>query len=322
MRSGVRAVTAAAALGLFLAGCATLHGEPAGAAQEASAALFMDCRGPATDKPTVVLEAGVFGTSADWDNILREQGHASRICAYDRAGLGASGRVSGAHNALDNARLLARRLDLMGETGPVILVGHSNGGLYAQTFATLYPGRVAGLVYVNGVGVDDLDSPILMKSLRQEADFARFALLAGRLHLTGLAISPVILALELAPEAAQRKRDALTSIRHLTNGAAESVSLPGDLAAVRAAGAVPADIPVVAIVSVPLKPSAEDSAWRSAEAMPVRHACQGWLLEIRGGDHVSPLARDKAYLLAALTWLHTPGLRDPARPCTDKSVKG
>lgn len=312
----VGAILAAAALSAGFLACGTTT---AAAAEQPR--LFFDCRGPVTERPTVILEAGVFGTSADWDNILRDYGATSRICAYDRAGLGASAKVSGAHNAMDNARTLARHLDEMGETRPVILVGHSNGGLYVQAFATLFPDRVAGLVYVNGVGVDDLDDPLLISSLRQEADLGRFAVVAGRLHVTGLALSPAILALELDAAAAGRKRRALTSLRHLTNGSAEAAVLVADLSVIRAAGAVPPGIPVVAVVSMPRHRTTINDAWRKAEAAPVRRACQGWILDVKGGDHVSPLARDRAYLLEALAWLATPDLADPARACTDKAYK-
>ena len=50
--------------------------------------LFVDCRGAPTASPTVILEAGAFGTSADWDRVLDDLSAGGRVCAYDRAGVG------------------------------------------------------------------------------------------------------------------------------------------------------------------------------------------------------------------------------------------
>ena len=52
--------------------------------------LHVDCRGEGTASPTVILEAGAFGTSADWDFVLDDLAAEGRVCAYDRAGLGQS----------------------------------------------------------------------------------------------------------------------------------------------------------------------------------------------------------------------------------------
>ena len=51
--------------------------------------LRLVCEGPEEPGPTVILEAGAFGFSADWAVVqgrLAAQG--LRSCAYDRAGLG------------------------------------------------------------------------------------------------------------------------------------------------------------------------------------------------------------------------------------------
>lgn len=47
---------------------------------------------------------------------------------------------------------------------------------------------------------------------------------------------------------------------------------------------------------------------------------QGWVLDAVGGSHDSPLGRDRSYVLAAVRWLQTPGLK-AAEACTDPAFK-
>ncbi|MFS6701111.1 alpha/beta fold hydrolase, partial [Staphylococcus aureus] len=70
-------------------------------------------------------------------------------CSYDRAGYGFSDpaeRPSDAANAVDDLHRLVERAGL---TLPMVLVGHSNGGIYASLYARTYPGDVAGMVLVD-----------------------------------------------------------------------------------------------------------------------------------------------------------------------------
>ena len=48
----------------------SLFGSPAAARGALVGGMFADCRGARTESPTVILEAGAFGTSADWDFVL------------------------------------------------------------------------------------------------------------------------------------------------------------------------------------------------------------------------------------------------------------
>jgi pimeloyl-ACP methyl ester carboxylesterase len=73
----------------------------------------------------------------------------TRVCAYDRAGYGLSDPARRASDADNTAADLGRLLDTAPIDGPVVLVGHSLGGLYAIHFANLHPGRVAGLVLLD-----------------------------------------------------------------------------------------------------------------------------------------------------------------------------
>jgi pimeloyl-ACP methyl ester carboxylesterase len=199
---GLRATVLAAAA-LILAGASSARAQPA-------SNLFVDCRGQPTASPTVILESGAFGTSADWDLVLDDLAKEGKVCAYDRAGVGASPARDGTEDVVSIAHELAGLLDALGETRPVILVGHSNGALYAETFAALWPGRVAGLVYVNGVTSNDISDPLLLADLRRERRLSNLAATAAGLGLAPLAAPSVVKAEGLPPEARQRKLWALS----------------------------------------------------------------------------------------------------------------
>ena len=109
--------------------------------------LNMYCIGTGT--PTVVFISGAWDNTMSWRRVQGPTSRLARACSYDRAGLGFSGpatRPSTARNTVDDLKQL---LDVASIQKPVVLVGHSAGGLYAMLFAALYPDRVGGLVLVD-----------------------------------------------------------------------------------------------------------------------------------------------------------------------------
>jgi pimeloyl-ACP methyl ester carboxylesterase len=114
--------------------------------------MYLECQGSGT--PTVVLEAGWGGSSADWAGVLPELARITRTCAYDRAGLGASDPIPGIHDAGDEVADLERLLVRAGIESPYVLVGHSYGGLVARVFAAAHPDRTGGMVLVDALGRD------------------------------------------------------------------------------------------------------------------------------------------------------------------------
>lgn len=69
-----------------------------------------------------------------------------RVIAYDRAGYGGSAAVSGRHDAVRAEAELKALLAALDVRQPVVLLGHSLGGVYASHFAARNPDAVAGLV--------------------------------------------------------------------------------------------------------------------------------------------------------------------------------
>lgn len=116
---------------------------------------FLDCRGPwspaAPAGPTVVLVSGLGMDATSWDAVRRTLLSSTRVCVYERPGLGRSPgrpRVRGL-DADVHARELTRLLAAAGEYGPFVLVGHSYGGLITRMYATLHPLEVVGMVMVD-----------------------------------------------------------------------------------------------------------------------------------------------------------------------------
>jgi pimeloyl-ACP methyl ester carboxylesterase len=114
--------------------------------------LYLTCAG--SGSPTVVLEAGFGGSSADWRDTQRDLARTTRTCAYDRAGLGSSVGRSGVHDASDEIRDLQQLLFSARIPPPYVLAGHAYGGLLTRLYARAHPRDVAGLVLVDAVGRD------------------------------------------------------------------------------------------------------------------------------------------------------------------------
>lgn len=274
-------------------------------AEQASPPLFVDCRGQRGAAPTVILEAGAFGTSADWEFVLDDLAAGGRVCAYDRAGVGRSPPGPGGKDVLARAHELNTLLNKLGETAPVILVGHSNGALYIQAFANLWPDRVAGLVYVNGVGSDDLDDPRLLADLKLERRESNLAVTAGRLGFSDLVADQLSSQMGLEADVAARKRRELLPLASLKVARDEDRLIIPGLEAVRRLGDNARNIPTVVIVGSLYPKDRLARAWRAAEAAPALRADRSWILDMPGATHVSPLTRDRAYVTAAVSWLRS-----------------
>jgi pimeloyl-ACP methyl ester carboxylesterase len=110
--------------------------------------LRLKCTG--SGAPTVILEPGAGGTSADMSGwVAPALANQTRTCVYDRAGRGGSQPAATAQDGAQIATDLHSLLHRAGVPGPYVLAGHSFGGLYVRVFAAHYPNEVAGLVLLD-----------------------------------------------------------------------------------------------------------------------------------------------------------------------------
>src|SRR5918912_1497138 len=121
--------------------------------------LHIQCVG--TDSPTVVLDAGLSGSSLDWSLVQPELGRTTRVCAYDRAGMGWSDPGPQSRTPRQIAGELHTLLTKAGIAGPYVLVGHSLAGKNVRLFALSHPEEVAAMVLVDARSeyVDATTSP-------------------------------------------------------------------------------------------------------------------------------------------------------------------
>jgi pimeloyl-ACP methyl ester carboxylesterase len=99
--------------------------------------------------PTVVLESGLGGGVVEWELVAARLTDVATVVRHDRPGLGWSEQRPGPRTAVGAAHELHQLLAALGLGGPVVLVGHSLGGLHVRAFAALYPDDVAGVVLVD-----------------------------------------------------------------------------------------------------------------------------------------------------------------------------
>jgi pimeloyl-ACP methyl ester carboxylesterase len=99
--------------------------------------------------PTVVLDAGANDTTLAWRLVQPAVARHTRVCSFDRAGLGFSDPASSPRDASAAVRDLHTLLARAGIAAPYVLVAHSLGGLYAPLYADRYPQQVVAMVLVD-----------------------------------------------------------------------------------------------------------------------------------------------------------------------------
>jgi pimeloyl-ACP methyl ester carboxylesterase len=255
--------------------------------------LHLICEGPKGAGPTVLLEAGAFGFSADF-GVVQEKLAARgwHVCSYDRAGLGLSDPGPEPRDGLAVVGDLEKLLAAAHEDGPFILVGHSMAGLYLRLFAGRNPGKVVGLVLVDAATPESSDTPMGQQFARQFGTASRLAAFGARIGLYGpLAGTRLGDKIGLTPPASAEKRRAFASATHNRWASAEVDQWQKTAEEAKASGPLDPKWPVAVIVAGRRRPSGGLIDFRGA---PARQSAHGYEESVEGASHTTLLGYEYA----------------------------
>ncbi|MEJ3740592.1 MULTISPECIES: alpha/beta hydrolase [Bacillus cereus group] len=118
-----------------------------------------------TNKQTVVIQTGMTCSFYDWLPIIEKLSQQFTVVSYHRPGYGKSELGNDSRTtrqATKELHMLLQKLDIH---DPIILIGHSYGGLCAQHFAMLHEDKLQALILIDSTSMnlhrlDELHLPI------------------------------------------------------------------------------------------------------------------------------------------------------------------
>jgi len=207
--------------------------------------MHLDCTG--NGSPTVVLDSGLGDSYLSWRKVQPEIARFTRVCSYDRAGLGYSDPSSQPRTSKVIAEELHNLLQAASIPPPLVVVGHSMGGYDARVYNSLYRNEVVGMVLVDAPHPDQENRfPPELKNLegswQRESQFIASTMPLGIPRLLGLC----------ANDAVTRAADC--NWHSAGEQLAEIRAFPESAAEAAAAGALD-DLPFAVLSHDPDKPS-------------------------------------------------------------------
>jgi pimeloyl-ACP methyl ester carboxylesterase len=109
----------------------------------------LEARVKGAGNPAVVFETGFTGGVGLYWRLQDRIAEHTRSLVYERAGLGRSDPGPQPRTAEQMARDLHALLAALDIRPPVVLVGHSAGGLFMRVFAHDYPADVAAMIFID-----------------------------------------------------------------------------------------------------------------------------------------------------------------------------
>jgi pimeloyl-ACP methyl ester carboxylesterase len=245
--------------------------------------LHIHCVGAGS--PTVVLDAGLSGSSLDWSLVQPELGRTTRVCAYDRAGMGWSDSGPQPRTPRQIADELHTLLTNAGIVGPYVLVGHSLAGKNVRLFTLSHPEQVAGMVLVDARGeyADANTSPAeklaFQQALAAQAFLYRVTRSVGLVRLIGASLwGGPAMPREMRTEGMLLR----TSQRGVNVTTAEGLERAADDAELQAAPAL-GDRPLIVLAAG--QKVAHDPIWAEAQRRQAALSTNGRLIVAEGSGH-------------------------------------
>jgi pimeloyl-ACP methyl ester carboxylesterase len=262
--------------------------------------LHIYCTGSGT--PAAILDSGRGDTYISWRKVQSQIAQFTRVCSYDRAGLGFSYYSRHPSTSKDFAKELHILLHNAGIPSPYILVGHSMGGFDVRLFASLYRTEVAGMVLVDSShpeqqkrfppALNDMDATWL-----REQEFFEFTMPFGIPRLLGFC----------GDDAEARAADC--NFHTVREGVAELKSISESAAQTALTGSL-GDMPLVVLSSDPDRPQPDlpedlvkptNDAWQQMQKELAQLSTRGTQRIAKGSGHYIQLDRPDLVIEAVHT---------------------
>jgi pimeloyl-ACP methyl ester carboxylesterase len=146
--------------------------------------MRLDCTG--SGSPTLVLDAGLGNDGLIFSAVQPTLAMTTRVCSYDRAGMGWSDPVPTPRDADHITEQLHGLLQAAGISGPIVLMGHSISGMYIRDYASRYPAQVVGLVFIDASTPLQNRDPAFRRVMRPGGPPLQVKLLTQAIFLLGI----------------------------------------------------------------------------------------------------------------------------------------
>lgn len=142
----------------------------------------------------ILILTGMDGSFDEWVKVAEALSKTNKVVMFHRPGLGESEIDEEQRTTATTVDDVVRLLTNLKITEPIVLLGHSYGGLCAQHFTKVYPHKVKTLVLVDSTSqdlekLDTLDLPILNQNFSDKEWLANCKIYA---NLTEKKLSEVI----------------------------------------------------------------------------------------------------------------------------------
>ena len=261
-------------------------------------------------EPTVIFEPSGLGGAVSAERARTEIAATTRVCSYDRMGMGWSDPGPAVISIGMFADDLERLTDRAGLRPPYVLVPASMGGLVAELFTRRHPAQVAGLVFA-----DAADSATLERiahratwTLTQASCLPKIAARFGLLRL----VDPLGLRRQ-APDDAERVIARIYRVEPMATFCGMVRGLPDTLQELRAAPPFPSGVPLTVLTAEStrgLLPPGYESAgrelardWRELQHQLSRRSSRGTWRIVSGSDHLMGNSQPHAVASAVLEML-------------------
>jgi pimeloyl-ACP methyl ester carboxylesterase len=222
---------------------------------------------------------GLGGSGRYWDGLARAVGDRYRVLAPDLAGFGSSDKPAGPYDRDFHLGCLDAVVRELTDDGPVVVVGHSLGAVFAALWAGRHPNRTAGLAlaaaaFPTGEGEPEWARRPPPAGMRAVAAVARVAWPVVAVPIGVARGYPAALVMDYGKQRFHSRTRTMVSALY-------EPDVREDLEAVRA---LPADVPVLLVNALDDRTVPIDDQERWADLLP--HAERRVLEE---GGHQFPL---------------------------------